>query len=158
MIQQPTSTKTRKTMLTAIIVIVVLAIALVGAILMNKPNSSNSAQQPTSAPLFTVTLSPASQTVVSELDQNVKFNVTITGNPTYPCAVTFETGQFYQSTFQVSYSGYQSVTPYRAPILTSGDSSVFGLYLDQCPPTVYVTVIDSDGNSYNSNSVSVTTK
>ncbi len=148
-------TKVYVSLLFVIIFAVIFIVSIVPLINLNS-NSSNS-PQPTNSPLFTVTLSPASQTVVSELNQNARFNVTITGNPTYPCAVTLETGQFYQKTTTVSIpsvGGYDWV----GPTMTLGNSNTFPIYISYSTPTVYVTVIDSKGNSCNSNSVSVTTK
>jgi hypothetical protein len=47
----------------------------------------------TPAPTFSVILSPANLTVNNRVQyEQVKFNVTITGNPTYPCVVILNGG------------------------------------------------------------------
>jgi hypothetical protein len=111
--------------------------------------------QSTPTPLFTVTLSPSTQTVVQELDQIVGFKVTMQGNANYPCAIVFHSNNLPDNLlFELGLSSSYTTT---SPNYTVSGGFVdvegnIGTY------SLYVTVIDSNGNSYTSNYVSVTVK
>lgn len=143
---------------------VVLAVCVTELILHNQQKTAAvqkagrpvTAQIPTPASLFTVTLSPSSQTVVQELNQAATFTVTITGNPNYPCAIVFHSNNlpdnllFELGLSSIGYTTARSIYTVSGGFVYVGGNT--GAY------SIYVTVIDSNGNSYNSNSVSVIIK
>ena len=112
---------------------------------------------PTSTPIFTVTLSPSSQTVVQELSQTINFDVTIAGSANYPCAIIFHSAAMSDYDLYLQFGLSDSYTTTVSSYHISGGflymvSNGLGTY------GLYVTVIDSQGNSYNSNLVTVTVK
>jgi len=113
----------------------------------------------TVTPLFSVTLSPSTQLIVVDLNQMAKFDVTITGNPKYPCSITIHGGsQSYEPKYTVNDSGLIN-----APKYSNGDSLTFGSFSPLSEQsgdttTYYVSVIDSLGNSATSNQVQVSYK
>jgi hypothetical protein len=140
-------------------IIIIGCLVLVVLIIPYLPHSYSvqkvTAPNPTPTPLFTVTLSPSSETVVQELDQTVGFKVTIQGNANYPCAIVFHSNNLPDDLlFELGLSSSYTTA--------SLNYTVSGGFVDVEGNTgtysLYVTVIDSNGNSYNSNEVSVTVK
>ena len=125
-------------------------------------------KSPNPAPLFSVTLSPLKQIVHPFPNQTEfyatgfypTFNLTITGNATYPCGVVIWGGlpTDYNRPFTIN----SIVGSYGGPDYVSGNSKTFILnvltHQINGTATYYVSVTDNLGNSYNSNKVQVVFK
>jgi hypothetical protein len=112
---------------------------------------------------FTVTLTPSSQTVVNELSQEAAFDVTITGTVSNPVAISIYTGASSPYTGNEMVDTYNSASMTVEPII-QGNSITYPIvvvlyaYANSGTYHAHATVIDSQGNSESSNSVSVTVK
>ena len=149
-----------------VLIIIVLAYpyfsSAISGIQKSVGTSSNSTPKPQ---LFSVELTPSSQTVVTELSQLANFNVKITGTLSEPFAVNLHVGINSPLTGSEMVDTINSQSIFTAPII-EGNSQTYQIgtafYNDfgvaGTTYHAYVTVIDSQGNSYSSNSVNVIVK
>jgi hypothetical protein len=146
-----------------IILLVLIIVILAYPYLINAISGlSNSTPKPQ---LFSVELTPSSQTTVIELSQQASFNVKITGTISEPFAINLHIGINSPLTGSEIIDTTNSQSIFTAPII-QGNSKTYqigtAMYVVYgvagTTYHAYVTVIDSQGNSYSSNSVNVIVK
>jgi hypothetical protein len=111
---------------------------------------------PTQIPI-SVTLSPATQNVdVILLYHPLYLNLTITGNPAYPCKITLNGGNYPNSLTPKTTIDASGV---HGPIYSNATSKTFFVSPNTEDSTTvfyFVSVVDSIGNTFTSNQVQVT--